>query len=291
MAYIKFADKESPIKGSVKVINENLIRIISNDEPDISGFSLFIDANMQMPMSHDQYSEFKTLYNSGEGWYELSNDGSIYVKPVPVVKFSISETYGTLNGELEQSVEKYEDLVIPTVEPAENYTFKEWSPEIPTEGDITSDINFVAEMEYVPTIEDIRAAKISEMSASKEYAVGQGFNVTLTDGSVEHFSLSNEDQLYLTALQTSVLAGQDPIPWHVSDASIPCKEYSNADMAIITGTAMNIIVYHVTYLKDITRYINSIEDKETLNKVTYGMVIPEEFQSEPLKNMMAQMNA
>lgn len=144
MAYIKFKDQAEPIQGSVRIISENLIRIETTKEPDISGFSLFVDKNMKMPMSKEQYGNYKTLYNRGEGWYELSNDGSVYVEPVPVVKFSINSNAGILDGAIEQGIRDYEDLVIPTVITEDGYEFKGWKPEIPTSGKIEGDMTFRA---------------------------------------------------------------------------------------------------------------------------------------------------
>lgn len=144
MAYIKFKDKQAPIQGTVKIISENLIRIETANEPDISGFSLFIDKAMNMPMSKTQYGNFTTLYNRGEGWYELSNDGSVYMEPVPVVRFDIGQGVITVEGETEQETRDYEDLVIPTVITEEGYEFKGWEPEVPTEGEIEGDVIFRA---------------------------------------------------------------------------------------------------------------------------------------------------
>lgn len=143
---------------------------------------------------------------------------------------------------------------------------------------------------YVPTLKELKSAKLSELNGAKEAAIAQGFNATLTDGTTEHFDLSGDAKLYLTALRTEVLTGSDPIPWHVSDSSVACKNYSNADMNIITQTALNLVVFHETYIFDITRYVNSIETEEELSSVYYGMSIPEEYQSEPLKDMLAQMS-
>lgn len=286
MAYIKFKDRVLPIQGSVKIINENLIRIETEHKPDVSGFSLFIDKNMKMPMSDKQFKDYTTLYNSGEDWYELSNDGSVYVKPIPVVRFYTEINTGTIDGNSVQEIRDYKDIVVPTVIPAENYKFVEWSPAIPESGEISGDISFKAVMEYIPTIEELRTAKIEELELSKSDVIANGFDATLTDGTVEHFSLTTEDQLYLTALRTQVLAGINPIPWHISDNTAACKYYSNEDMDIITQTAMTIIVYHITYAKDIIRYVNAITDKEELAAVTYGMVIPEDYQSQPLKDTM-----
>lgn len=144
MAYIKFKDKQVPIQGTVTIISENLIRIETLNEPDISGFSLFVDKAMSMPMSKMQYGNFTTLYNRGEGWYELSNDGSVYIKPLPVIRFDIGQGAKAVEGEMEQEIRDYEDLVIPTVISEERYEFKGWKPEIPMEGEIEEDVVFHA---------------------------------------------------------------------------------------------------------------------------------------------------
>lgn len=44
----------------------------------------------------------------------------------------------------------------------------------------------------------------------------------------------------------------------------------------------------ITNNDDLRIYIRSLESKEDVEKVTYGMDIPEAYQSEPLKAMMAQ---
>ena len=67
-----------------------------------------------------------------------------------------------------------------------------------------------------------------------------------------------------------------------------CKFYSNKDMKKITATAMAYVTWHVTYFRDLRIYIRSLESKEDVEKVTYGMDIPEAYQSEPLKAMLAQ---
>lgn len=289
MAYIKFNDRELPIEGTVIIVSENLIRIINEDGPDVSGFSLFIDEDMKLPMSEVQYGDYTTLYNSGEGWYELSNDGSVYVEPIPVIRFIVNSTAGTIEGEIEQSVRNYEDLVIPTVTPSENYEFIGWYPEIPETGEITKDTIFNAGMKYIPTIEEVKYVKITEVSAAHDMIVQNGVDVTLSNGTVEHFALTNKDQTYLMGLQTQVIAGAEQIPWHPADVMEQCKYYSNADMALITATALQFVTYHVTYLRGLMIYINAIEDKEALETIIYGTPIPEEYQSEPLKDMMVAM--
>lgn len=143
---------------------------------------------------------------------------------------------------------------------------------------------------YVPTLEEIQEAKVNEMNAAQQAVIAEGVDVVLTDGSTEHFTLTERDQTSLVGLQGQVAAGEQNIPWHTSDEEEHCKFYSNADMAKITATAMEYVTWHVTYFRDLRIYIRALTEIEEVEKVTYGMTIPEEYQSEPLKTMVAAQN-
>ncbi len=147
------------------------------------------------------------------------------------------------------------------------------------------------EPEYEPTLEEVMEQKVSEMNSIQQQIIRDGVDVTLTDGTVEHFALKDQDQTSLMGLQTRVLAGDEYIPWHTSDESEHCKFYSNADMGIIASTAMEFVVWHVTMFRDLRIYIRSLQTKEEVEAVYYGMHIPEEYQSEPLKAMIAARNS
>lgn len=140
---------------------------------------------------------------------------------------------------------------------------------------------------YEPSLEEVQEAKVQEMNGAQQAAIREGINVTLTDGTVEHFTLTDHDQTSLVGLQAQVMAGENNIPWHTSDESEHCKFYSNADMALITTAAMEYVTWHVTYFRDLRIYIRSLKEKTEVEVVTYGMAIPEAYQSEPLKAMIA----
>lgn len=142
---------------------------------------------------------------------------------------------------------------------------------------------------YVPKLEEVKEAKVTEMNATQQEVIKQGIDVTLTDGTVEHFTLTDHDQTSLMGLQTQVAQGAESIPWHTSDQTEHCKYYSNADMTLITVAAMQFVTFHVTYFRDLRIYIRSMETKEEVEAVVYGMLIPEEYQSEPLKDMYVAM--
>lgn len=139
-----------------------------------------------------------------------------------------------------------------------------------------------------PTLDEVKEAKVAEMNKAQQDAIQNGVDVTLSDGSTEHFSLTERDQTSLVGLQAQVAIGAENIPWHTSDEDEHCKFYSNADMAKITSSALSYVTWHVTYFRDLRIYIRSLESKEEVEQVTYGTGIPEAYQSEPLKAMLAQ---
>ena len=140
---------------------------------------------------------------------------------------------------------------------------------------------------YVPTLDEVKESKVKEMNAVQQQTIQQGIDVKLTDGTVEHFSLTDHDQTSLMGLQSQVAAGVEQIPWHTSDESEHCKFYSNADMALITASAIEYVTWHVTYFRDLRIYIRALDNIDDVKAITYGIEIPQEYQSEPLKAMMA----
>lgn len=116
------------------------------------------------------YKDFTTVYRELDGEIQFSNDGSIYVEPIPKVGF-YTNGGGTLEGETVQEAKNYEELVIPTPVAGENYEFTHWSPEIPLSGEIEGNKSFAAVFvstlpppEPVPTLEE-RVATVEENNA------------------------------------------------------------------------------------------------------------------------------
>lgn len=140
---------------------------------------------------------------------------------------------------------------------------------------------------YVPALEEVQEMKVAEMEAAKQQLIQAGFDVILVDGTAEHFTLTIEEQIELSALQQKVKEGVPQLPWHIEDESEHCKFYANEDMALIVDAAFAHKSWHRTYFQDLRIYIRSLDSKEAVEAVTYGMEIPEEYRSEPLKAIMA----
>ena len=289
MGYVRFKSNPEVFQMHVKAIGDNMVQLyppIPNVDVT-AGFEMLtkeVDGKV-----YGDYLKYRTVYKKEEGGsIILSNDGSVWVEPVIVVKFATNGN-GELVGETEQTVKTYEELIVPTVLPNENYEFVGWNPEIPKTGKVESNMTFTAQMEYVPTLEEIQSQKVSEMNDAQQVTIQQGMDIQLSDGHTEHFTLTDHDQTSLMGLQTLVAQGVESIPWHTSDQAEHCKYYSNADMAIITSKALQFVTFHVTYFRDLRIYVRALEDKEAVSNVFYGMSIPEEYQSDVLKDFFLKV--
>lgn len=134
---------------------------------------------------------------------------------------------------------------------------------------------------YEPTLAELQETKKQEISTACERTIYSGINVTLSDGSTEHFSLTEHDQLYLFGKQVQLAAGADKLEYH-SDGQ-PCKYYSAADMQTIITAAMTYVSYHTTYCNALNMWIAGVADKDELSQITYGVSVPEQYQSEVFK--------
>ena len=167
--YIKFLNTKKPIECTV-VPNGNIVTLKFKDEVIVNskGFRCYLDENCEYDISGTSYERFNTVYRNDDetakyNGYQLSNDGSVWVKPFAKVTFNVSGN-GTLEGNTMQEVYYYEDLKIPTPIANDNNEFVGWSPEIPQNGEIDLDkLNFTAE--FVSNIPDRVASLEGDMIA------------------------------------------------------------------------------------------------------------------------------
>ena len=87
MGYIKYKNKKTVTKVIVSEESPHVIRITGDDiTVNTDGFRLYLDADCKYPLDNGEYETYTTLFREGDGWYELSNDGSVYVEPVAPVQ-------------------------------------------------------------------------------------------------------------------------------------------------------------------------------------------------------------
>lgn len=142
---------------------------------------------------------------------------------------------------------------------------------------------------YTPTLEELKASKRREISAACERIIYSGINVTLSDGSTEHYSLTEHDQLNLFGKQVQLAAGQEQIEYHADGQ--PCQYYTAADMQAIIQAAMWHVSYHTTYCNALNMWIAGCETAEEVQDIFYGADVPAEYQSEVLQTYLAEIVA
>ena len=142
---------------------------------------------------------------------------------------------------------------------------------------------------YVPTLEELQDSKKLEISQACEQAIYSGVSVTLADGSVEHFALTEHDQLNLFGKQVQLAAGAEQLEYH-SDGQ-PCRYYDAADMQKIITKAMWHVSYHTTYCNALNMWVAGVQTAEEIQQIFYGADVPEQYQSEVLKAYLLQIAA
>ena len=136
------------------------------------------------------------------------------------------------------------------------------------------------QIEDTTSIDFIRTSKIKEMSYICNQVIEHGFDVEIQE-ETHHFSLTVQDQLNLITLSSMAAQGVQQIPYH-ADGEL-CKFYTAAEINIIVNQATMFKTYHTTYYNALKAYINSLETIEEIGAITYGVELPEEFQTDVLR--------
>ena len=134
-----------------------------------------------------------------------------------------------------------------------------------------------------------QAAKRAEVSADCEAIIYKGISVTLADGSTEHFSLTEHDQIDLFGKQAQLVAGADRLEYHADGQ--PCRYYSAADMQAIIQAATWHVSYHTTYCNALNMWIAGCQTAEEVQGIFYGADVPEQYRSEVLDAYLLQIAA
>lgn len=137
------------------------------------------------------------------------------------------------------------------------------------------------------SVEIVRENTVTLMSAACAAAITSGVDVVLSDGNTYHFSLELEDQLNLLSLQGMIASGAEAVPYHADGEE--CRYYSAADFGEIAEAATFWKLYQESYFNSLRGYIRSMETIAELLAVSYGMEIPEAYQTDVLRQLVLQM--
>lgn len=125
-----------------------------------------------------------------------------------------------------------------------------------------------------PDLESLRAAKLAEISQACRAAIIAGCDVTLSDGTVEHFALEETDQINLTTAYTACQQGAAEYPYH-ADGCL-CRLYSAADIIAIGNAATAHKLWHTTYCNHLMMWARRAETADELVGIVYGAALPDD---------------
>lgn len=141
---------------------------------------------------------------------------------------------------------------------------------------------------YVPTLEEVKVDKRREIGTACEQIIYEGIDVPLPGG-MEHFSLTEKDQLNLFGKQAQLAAGAEKCEYHQDGH--PCRYYSAVEMQQIIRAAMEHVSYHTTYCNSVNMWIAGAETVEEVQEIYYGADVPEKYQSEVLVDYLTAIAA
>lgn len=170
MLDLTYVGESSKHKIEFKRLNEHVVSVKGSLPAQTNGFTL----SREEKKDAWDYKDYTTIYRELDGEIQFSNDGSVWVKPLPKVSFNTNGG-GTLEGEVLQEVYTYEELVIPTPIASEDYEFTGWNPTIPESGEIDGNKSYTAVFvstlpppEPEPTLEDEVHALKDSVAALEE---------------------------------------------------------------------------------------------------------------------------
>lgn len=150
---------------------------------------------------------------------------------------------------------------------------------------LASRLDVVAPEEKEPeTLDEFKATKKKEVGKDCEQTIYAGVDVELTDGSTEHFSLLERDQLNLFGKQVQMSSGAVQLEYHTDGQA--CRYYSVEDMQLIISAAMSFVSYHTTYCNALNMWIAGCKTIEEVQSIKYGVTVPDTYQTEVLKSYL-----
>ena len=117
------------------------------------------------------------------------------------------------------------------------------------------------------TLDEIRANKLAELSASCNAAITAGMDVETTQGT-EHFSLKETDQINLTTALSAVQSGAAGYPYH-ADGQL-CRLFTSAEIQAIAAASVKHKLYHTTLCNHLLTWARRAATKEELSGITYS---------------------
>lgn len=120
------------------------------------------------------------------------------------------------------------------------------------------------------SLTNAKAQKINELSKTCEQTIING--VQIDD---KHYSMALTDQLNLESLKTTIMAGATAVPYHSDGEN--CSLHSSTDFLRIYNVCAAHKISQTTYFNQLKQYVESLNDVNSINAVTYGQELMGEY--------------
>lgn len=138
---------------------------------------------------------------------------------------------------------------------------------------------------YVPTLDEIKSIKRQEIAMMHQSSIASGIDVKLSTG-IQHFQLSQEDMTFLMGKKIELESGVSEVSYQDSDNR--CMFLSSADMQAVIMAAFAFVDMQTTYRNNLYEWIDQCTTTEDVESISYGTIIPAEYQNEVYKRKLLQ---
>ena len=128
------------------------------------------------------------------------------------------------------------------------------------------------------TVEEYRQYILEQISKDCSQDIYSG-TVIEVNGVQQNFSFKTEDQINLLQLylMTKMYPNITAVPYHSDGHS--CMFYTSEQIQTIYMTLILRLIMITTYVNQLNLYANTLETKEALSQLSYGMELPEQYAS------------
>lgn len=128
------------------------------------------------------------------------------------------------------------------------------------------------EKESEQPIEQLKQSKCAEISKACEQTIFNGIDI-----GNEHFSLTYNDQINLSALFEMIKQGAETALYH-ADGEL-CRPFTADEIVNLMTKATEFKTYNTTYCNHLFNWINRCETVEKVNAIFYGAELPTDLQN------------
>ena len=128
-----------------------------------------------------------------------------------------------------------------------------------------------------PTLDEIRAEKLTAASATCEQIIYDGIDISLSTGK-KHFSLQIADQSNIDGIFNAVTLGATAYPYH-ADGEM-CTMFCATDIVTLYVNYKSFVTTQTTYCNALRQWILRENDKDKLTAIEYGAALPDDLNAE-----------